>query len=99
MRVDRRYIEDAKALLRKMVGVPSVSFSEGPVCDLVFSQLKEWGISPVREGNNIIAVCPWFNPSNKTLALDAHLDTVPAGSSYSRDPFDAGNEEDTIFGL
>jgi len=99
MRVDRQYIEDAKALLRKMVAVPSPSFSEGAVCDLISAQLDDWGINSVREGNNIIAICPWFNPSLKTLAMDAHLDTVPASSSYTRDPFEAGNEEDTIFGL
>ena len=89
------YIE----LLRKMVAVPSPSFAEEEVCALICSALDSWGIACRTPRGNIVAVNRQFDPSKKTLALDAHMDTVPASDSYTRDPYDAGCDPDIVWGL
>jgi len=90
---------DAVALLRRMVAVPSLSFEEDAVCDLVTGALQGWGIDCRRLGRNVLAYNRHFDPSLPTLALDAHLDTVPAAGSYTREPFDPGCDADIVYGL
>lgn len=92
-------ITDAVALLRKMVTVPSPSFDEGRVCDLIASALEDWGIDCSVIGHNIVAFNKFYDSSKATLALDAHIDTVPASDSYSRDPFDPGTDPAVVYGL
>lgn len=90
---------DSIQLLREMVGIPSLSFEETQVCSHISSRLTEWGIAHSVRRNNIIAVNSRFSPEKKTLALDAHMDTVPVNNGYTRDPFDPGTDEDIIYGL
>lgn len=89
------YIE----LLRQMVGIPSLSKDEGAVTALLSSALDRMGISHKVYKNNIIALNRNYSADKKTLVLDAHIDTVPAAESYTRDPFDAGNDAEIIYGL
>lgn len=86
-------------LLRRMVATPSETFSEQNVSDLIFETLTLWGIAPMREGLNVYAVNKAFDAAKPTLVLDAHIDTVPACASYTRDPFDSGNDPDIVWGL
>ena len=76
---------DAVELLKEMVAIPSVSFSESDVCTLISSWLTEKGVEHRRVGNNLIAehIC---NPDSPTLMLCAHIDTVEASNEYSFDP-------------
>ena len=90
---------EAIDLLRKMVATPSESFQEDAVSELIFNALKDWGLKPARYENNIVCSCASFDRSRKTLVLDAHIDTVPAAAGYNRDPYDAGNRDDVIYGL
>lgn len=90
------YIE----LLRQMVRIPSLSFGEDAVCSLLSSALDDLGIEHSIERGNIIAVNRNCSPgSRRTLVLDAHIDTVPASSAYTRDPFDPGTDDNIIYGL
>lgn len=93
------YIDDSIGLLRKMIATPSFSFEEEKVCKLISESLSDWGIRHQVLKNNILAFNKEYNPSLPTLVLDAHVDTVQPASTYSRDPFDPGNDDDTIFGL
>ncbi len=86
-------------LLRQMVSIPSLSFEEGAVCSFISSFLDKYGIPHTREKNNLIALNASFNPGKKTLALVAHIDTVPPSQNYSRDPYDSGQQEDIVYGL
>ncbi len=86
-------------LLRNMIATPSLSFEEEAVCFLIDSFLTQEGIRHAVVNGNILAVNEKFDPKKKTLAMDAHMDTVPPAASYTRDPHDAGNDEDTIWGL
>ena len=90
-----RYIR----LLREMVRIPSVSFEEEAVSAFLSSELTSLGIEHRRERNNIIAVNRCFSPGRRTLALDAHIDPVPASDGYTRDPHDPGLDDDTVWGL
>ena len=89
------YIE----LLRQMVSIPSLSKDEGAVTALLSSALDRMGISHKVYKNNIVALNRNYSADKKTLVLDAHIDTVPAAESYTRDPFDAGNDAEIIYGL
>lgn len=95
----KELLKDSVALLRKMVAVPSVSFEEEKVAELVFSELESYGIEPFRVGRNVLASNKSFSVGKKTLVLDAHIDTVPAAASYTRDPFDAGTDPERVWGL
>jgi len=86
-------------LLRRMVATPSLSFEEEKVRNLISQQLTEWGIAHRTLRNNIVALNTDFDRSRKTLLLDAHIDTVPANSEYTFDPFDAGKDPDVVRGL
>lgn len=93
------YISDSLSLLRKMIAVPSLSFHETEVRDLISAHLTEWGIRHDTPKNNILAFNKNYSPSLPTLVLDAHIDTVPPAESYTRNPHDPGNDPDTIYGL
>ncbi len=90
---------DYIALLRQMVRIPSPSFEEEEVAKLVCGALEAMGIGYSRPGGNVVALNRHFDPRKRTLALDAHLDTVPASGGYTRDPYDPGNEEGVVYGL
>lgn len=93
------YLDDAVKLLRMMVKTPSLSFEEENVQAVISKQLDEWGVKHQLFKRNIVAIAPDYDPRKKTLALDAHIDTVPANSGYTRDPLSPGDEEDIIWGL
>ncbi len=86
-------------LLRQMVRIPSLSSEEDRVVGLVCGALDRRGIAHKVLRGNIVALNRRFDPRRRTLALDAHLDTVPASGGYTRDPFDPGNDGSIVYGL
>jgi len=89
------YIE----LLRKMVAISSQSGKEAEVSALISKALDELGIKHESLRGNIVAVNEGFDKTKPTLALDAHIDTVAPNNGYTRNPYDAGNDPDIIWGL
>ena len=90
-----KYLE----LLREMVRIPSPSYEEEAVGNLIGRFLDDAGIAYQIRRGNIISVNRHFDPTLKTLALDAHIDTVKPNNGYTRDPYDPGNDDDIIYGL
>ena len=86
-------------LLGTMVQTPSLSFEEEAVAKVVCGALERFGMEFRLQRGNIIAINRQFDPSKPTLALDAHLDTVPAAAGYTRNPFDPGVDDSIIWGL
>jgi acetylornithine deacetylase len=86
-------------LLGTMVQTPSLSFEEEAVAKVVCKALERFGMEFRLQRGNIFSINRHFDPSKPTLALDAHLDTVPAAVGYTRDPFDPGNDDSIIWGL
>lgn len=93
--------KEARELLCKMVSTPSVTYSEDKVADLICCHLSEWGVPYERKDNNIFCFQTCFDPSKESLALCAHIDTVPAAQGYSADPFTPENPAmpQAVFGL
>lgn len=86
-------------LLRQLICIPSPSFGEDGACSLLSSFLDSSGLPHRRHGNNLIVPCRDFSPERKTLAMLAHVDTVPPADGYTRDPYDPGTDDSIIYGL
>lgn len=95
----KRIIQDSIDLLRQMVRTPSPSFGEEDVCVLIADSLRGWGVECTTVGRNILAFNRRYDASKPTLVFDAHIDTVPAASTYTRDPLDPGMDTDIVYGL
>ena len=94
-----QYLDDSIDLLRQMVRTPSVTFEEAAVRELICGRLRDWGVPFTLMRGNIVAVSEGYSSDRPTLALDAHIDTVPANNGYTRDPLDPGDDPETIYGL
>ena len=77
--------QEAAALLKEMIAVPSPSFKENEVCTLISKWMDERGIKHERIGNNLVAESI-VDSSRPTIMLCAHIDTVEASVDYSFDP-------------
>ena len=100
MTVDyKSYAREAADLLGRLIATPSVSREETEAADLLEAQMKEWGLSPKREGNNVWALSPDYDPQRPTILLNAHIDTVKPVATWTRDPFKPQWEGDRLYGL
>ncbi|MBO4537161.1 MAG: acetylornithine deacetylase, partial [Bacteroidales bacterium] len=86
MKTDNNLID----LLRHMVHAPSQSFNEEASAAWVSWWLDRQGLPYAMPRGNIVATAATPDPAKKTLALIAHLDTVPPAAGYTRDPYDPG---------
>lgn len=86
-------------LLKKMIQEPSVSRDETRVADLIESYIRRNGTTPLRKGNNVWCIAPGFNEERPTILLNSHIDTVRPVNTWIRNPFEATEEEDQLFGL
>jgi acetylornithine deacetylase len=84
-------------LLRELVATPSVSGDEAAAGELVERSVREWGLDVVRDdaGVRVSVGDPETGP---TLALVSHLDVVPPGEGWSRDPFRPSIEGGRLYG-
>ncbi len=93
-------MEQAVALLKKLIAVPSVSRDEASTADVLFDHLKEAGIDTVeRQFNNVFARSANWDDSKPVLLLNSHHDTVKPAASWTRDPFTPTVEGDRLYGL
>ena len=95
----RDYTADAVMLLKELIAIPSVSRDETKATDRLSEYLTNWGLPHGREGNNLWVGCPDWDNSRPTVMLNAHIDTVKPVSSWTRTPFEATQEGDTLYGL
>ncbi|HEV8631260.1 MAG TPA: M20/M25/M40 family metallo-hydrolase [Thermoanaerobaculia bacterium] len=86
---------EAEALLalhRRLVAIPSVSGEEAAIAGFLEELLREGGATPLRLGDTLLAIVEPASGGGRPapaplLLLDTHLDTVPPGEGWSRDPF------------
>jgi acetylornithine deacetylase len=98
MRLDDLTDESFK-LLAEMVGTPSLSGDEANVANLIEDHLGSFSPQSLeRKGNNVIATWQGKRPG-PTLLLCSHLDTVAPSSGWTRNPYKASIEGDTLYGL
>ena len=94
-----RYFNDAVALLQEMIATSRVSREETAAADLLERHMREWGLTPQRAKNNVWAICPDYDALRPTLLLNAHIDTVKAVASWTRQPHAPTIEGDRLYGL
>ena len=84
-------------LLRDLVAIPSVSGQEADLAVFIEETARRWGLDVVRDARGVrIEVRGWgLGP---TLTLVSHLDVVPAGSGWTRDPFVPDIEGTRLYG-
>ncbi|MBD3203174.1 M20/M25/M40 family metallo-hydrolase [Candidatus Woesearchaeota archaeon] len=83
-------------LLKKLISINSVSGNEKEIADFLEKHLKKLEIVPKRIGDNLIVKT---GSGKKTVMLVSHIDTVPAGGSWTEDPFSPMIKENRIYGL
>jgi len=100
MQIDyNRYAREAAELLSRLIAVPSVSRDEKLAADLLQGQMEAWGLKTQRKGNNVWTISPDYDESRETVLLNAHIDTVKAVATWTRDPFQPTWEGDRLYGL
>ena len=85
------------ALLADLIAIPSVSGGEAAVASRVEETMRDWGLDVVRDAAGIKVEIPGKH-SGATLALVSHLDVVPPGEGWTRDPFTPAFEGDRLYG-
>lgn len=90
---------DAIALLKSLIAIPSVSRDEKAVADFLEKEMKTMGLVVQRIDNNLWTQNSDWDKSKPTILLNAHLDTVKPSDSWTRNPFEAVEENGRIYGL
>ena len=85
------------ALLRELVQTPSVSGSEEEVARLAETTARSWGLDVIRDETGVKLEITGRRPG-RTLALVSHLDVVPPGEGWTRDPFSGDIEQGRLYG-
>ena len=75
--------------LRDLVAIPSVSGNETDVAAFVELAARRHGLDVVRDETSV-RVSVGDEQTGPTIALASHLDVVPPGEGWSRDPFEIG---------
>jgi acetylornithine deacetylase len=74
-------------LLRSIVRIPSVSGDEGACRDHLLGWFAERGLEARAVGRNLVASREGGGAGERGLLLCTHIDTVPAGPGWTKDPW------------
>lgn len=85
------------AFLRELVAVPSISGNEAPAAELVELAARRLGLDVVRDETSV-RVAVGDEAAGPTIVLASHLDVVPPGEGWTRDPFVPVIEGDLLYG-
>ncbi len=84
-------------LLRELIAIPSVSGQEAELAVFIERTVRRWGLDVVRNAHAVrVEVRGWG--AGPTIALASHLDVVPPGAGWTRDPFTPTIEGTRLFG-
>jgi acetylornithine deacetylase len=90
-------LPDEAELLAELVAIPSVSGNEQAIAEFVEQTARNWKMDVVRDDTSVRIEVRGFGPG-QTLALVSHLDTVPPGGGWTRDPFTPVFEGGRLYG-
>jgi acetylornithine deacetylase len=88
---------DEVRLLAELVATPSPSGSEEDVARIAEEAARRAGLDVRRDELGVVIEVAGM-ATGPTLALVSHLDTVPPGDGWSRDPFDPAVVEGRLYG-
>lgn len=91
--------EEAITFLKTLIKTQSFSKEEEPTALLIEAWFNQKGIPFERQGNNIWAYNKYFDEHKPTILLNSHHDTVKPNKNYTRNPFEAKEEEGKLYGL
>ena len=84
-------------LLRELIAIPSISGQETALAVFVEETARRWGLDVVRNTHGVrVEVRGWG--AGPTIALASHLDVVPPGAGWTRDPFTPTIEGTRLYG-
>lgn len=84
-------------LLRDLVAIPSVSGDEEAVAQFAEETARAAGLDVARDASGVKVEVRGKRPG-ATLALVSHLDVVPPGDGWTRDPFTPALENGRLYG-
>ena len=90
---------EAVELLKRLIATPSVSRDEKAAADVLEAYMKEKGLNPQRQGNNVWCFSPLTPEGGPVILLNAHIDTVKPVAGWQHDPFTPVIEDDKLYGL
>jgi acetylornithine deacetylase len=85
------------ALLKALVAIPSVSGTEETLARFLEQTAREAGLDVVRDDASVTMSIAAARPG-PTLAFISHLDVVPPGEGWTRDPFTPFVEGSRLYG-
>lgn len=85
------------SLLEELVATPSVSGTEEAIGQVVEATAKRWGLHAVRDDAGV-RIEVGSEATGPTIALVSHLDVVPPGEGWSREPFAPVIENGKLYG-
>lgn len=90
--------QDPVELLSALIQIESMSGREQVLSDFVESKLHHMGMNTKRDefGNLYGEYC--FSDSGPVILFNTHLDNVPVGDGWTRDPFGAEQENGILYG-
>ena len=84
-------------LLTRMVAIPSVSGDEAALASFIEGEVRAWGLDARRDELAVRVEIPGRS-AGPTLALVSHLDVVPPGKGWTREPFTPTVEGTRLYG-
>lgn len=87
--------EELLELHARLIEIPSLSGEEGAIADFAAGFLTARGARVERIGHSLVATAG----AGPLLLFDSHLDTVPPGPGWRREPFAATREAGRVYGL
>jgi len=90
---------DAIALLKELVALPSFSKEEAATATAIENFLTQHGVAATRLLNNVWAANKYFDKNKPSILLNSHHDTVKPNKDYTNDPFHAFVNEGKLYGL
>ncbi len=86
-------------LLKKLIKIPSFSSEEEEAAGVLRNFLAKEKVPFYTKQNNTWAYNRYFNIEKPTILLNSHIDTVRPSITYSKNPFEAFEEGDRLYGL
>jgi acetylornithine deacetylase len=90
-------LPDEIDLLQRMVAIPSVSGEEETLARFVEETARVWGLEATRD-DLAVRIDVQGRAPGRTVALVSHLDVVPPGKGWTRDPFTPTVEGTRLYG-
>jgi acetylornithine deacetylase len=91
--------QEAIALLKALIAIPSFSKQEDRTADRIADFLQKENVDCQRLQNNVWATNRYFDPQKPTILLNSHHDTVKPNASYTLDPFGPLEKDGKLYGL